>query len=149
MKAKKKSLWARIKRYRFAYYFILPTALAMLFLHVSSILQGIYMSFQVGIAQWMVIAGVLMVVIIFLLMKNKWARKFLKRIRLEIDLKKQDKTILIFGLVMFFFTLPLMLADGEWFFKLINKVVVIDIPWKFLAVEVFLAAMLTGILVVG
>ncbi|KPJ64435.1 ABC transporter permease, partial [candidate division WOR-1 bacterium DG_54_3] len=45
MKPKKKSLWARIKRYRFAYYFILPTALAMLFLHVSSILQGIYMSF--------------------------------------------------------------------------------------------------------
>ena len=45
MELKNKSLWARIKRYRFAYYFILPTALAMLFLHVSSILQGIYMSF--------------------------------------------------------------------------------------------------------
>jgi multiple sugar transport system permease protein len=45
MKPKRKSLWARIKKYRFAYYFILPTALAMLFLHLSPIVQGIYMSF--------------------------------------------------------------------------------------------------------
>jgi len=42
---KKKSLWGRIKQYRIAYYFIAPTALAMLFLHLSPILQGIYMSF--------------------------------------------------------------------------------------------------------
>ncbi|MFH1684150.1 MAG: sugar ABC transporter permease [Candidatus Margulisiibacteriota bacterium] len=45
MKAQKKKLWARIKKYRFAYYFILPTGLAMLFLHLSPIVQGIYMSF--------------------------------------------------------------------------------------------------------
>lgn len=45
MKQNGKSLWARIKQYRFAYYFILPTLLAMLFLHLSPILQGLYMSF--------------------------------------------------------------------------------------------------------
>ncbi|MFH1347711.1 MAG: sugar ABC transporter permease [Candidatus Margulisiibacteriota bacterium] len=45
MKAQKKRLWVRIKKYRFAYYFILPTGLAMLFLHLSPIVQGIYMSF--------------------------------------------------------------------------------------------------------
>lgn len=45
MKPNNKSLWARIKQYRFAYYFILPTALAILFLHLSPIVQGIYMSF--------------------------------------------------------------------------------------------------------
>lgn len=45
MKQKKKNLWARIKQYSFAYYFILPTALAMLFLHLLPIVQGIYMSF--------------------------------------------------------------------------------------------------------
>lgn len=37
-------LWSRVKHYRFAYYFILPTLLAMLFLHLSPILQGLYMS---------------------------------------------------------------------------------------------------------
>ncbi|MDD4179706.1 MAG: sugar ABC transporter permease [Candidatus Margulisbacteria bacterium] len=42
---KKKSLWLRIKQNRIAYYFIAPTALAMLFLHLTPILQGIYMSF--------------------------------------------------------------------------------------------------------
>src|SRR3989338_2075300 len=44
-KTKKKKLWQRIKQYRIAYYFILPTALAMLFLHLLPIAQGIYMSF--------------------------------------------------------------------------------------------------------
>src|SRR3989338_1233871 len=45
MKPKKKKLWHRIKQDRFAYYFILPTLLAMLFLHLSPIVQGVYMSF--------------------------------------------------------------------------------------------------------
>jgi multiple sugar transport system permease protein len=44
-KKKKTRLWERIKQYRIAYYFILPTAIAMLFLHLSPIAQGIYMSF--------------------------------------------------------------------------------------------------------
>ena len=41
----KKSLWHRIKQYSTAYYFILPTVIAMLFLHLSPITQSIYMSF--------------------------------------------------------------------------------------------------------
>ena len=45
MNAENKSLWSKIKKYQFAYYFILPTALAMLFLHFVPIVQGIYMSF--------------------------------------------------------------------------------------------------------
>ena len=45
MKNNNSNLWARIKRNRFAYYFIMPTLLAMLFLHLSPIVQGIYMSF--------------------------------------------------------------------------------------------------------
>jgi multiple sugar transport system permease protein len=45
MRQNGKSLWARIKQYKFAYYFILPTLLAMFFLHLSPILQGLYMSF--------------------------------------------------------------------------------------------------------
>jgi multiple sugar transport system permease protein len=39
------NLWHQIKRFSFAYYFILPTLLAMLFLHLSPIVQGVYMSF--------------------------------------------------------------------------------------------------------
>jgi len=42
---KKKDLWSRIKKYRFAYYFILPTLTGMLILHLLPILQGFYMSF--------------------------------------------------------------------------------------------------------
>lgn len=41
----KKSLWTRIKQNKIAYYFIAPTALAMIFLHLVPIMQGIYMSF--------------------------------------------------------------------------------------------------------
>ena len=41
----KQPLWKRIIKYRFAYYFILPTLLGMLILHFSPIIQGIYMSF--------------------------------------------------------------------------------------------------------
>jgi len=40
-----KSLWAEIKKYRFAYYFILPTFIGMLFLHIFPIFQAVYMSF--------------------------------------------------------------------------------------------------------
>jgi len=45
MDPKKKSLWYRIKKYRFAYYFILPTLTGMLILHLLPIVQGFYMSF--------------------------------------------------------------------------------------------------------
>jgi multiple sugar transport system permease protein len=45
MKRNKRDFRLEIKKYRFAYYFILPTLLAMLFLHLSPIVQGIYMSF--------------------------------------------------------------------------------------------------------
>jgi multiple sugar transport system permease protein len=38
-------LFKRIKKYRFAYYFIFPTFLAMLLLHLSPLIQGVYMSF--------------------------------------------------------------------------------------------------------
>ncbi|MFA4844580.1 MAG: sugar ABC transporter permease [Candidatus Margulisiibacteriota bacterium] len=40
-----KGLRARIKQNRIAYYFIAPTALAMLLLHIFPIAQGIYMAF--------------------------------------------------------------------------------------------------------
>jgi multiple sugar transport system permease protein len=43
-KTKKKSLWRRIRKYRFAYYFILPTTLAMLLLHLTPIVQAFWMS---------------------------------------------------------------------------------------------------------
>jgi multiple sugar transport system permease protein len=45
MAENKKSLWSKIKQNSFAYYFIAPTALAMLLLHIFPIAQGIYMSF--------------------------------------------------------------------------------------------------------
>ncbi len=38
-------LWQQIKKFRFAYYFVLPTALAMLLLHIIPIIQAIWMSF--------------------------------------------------------------------------------------------------------
>ena len=40
-----KRFWRRAVKYRIAYLFVLPTALAMLLLHVVPIFQGIYMSF--------------------------------------------------------------------------------------------------------
>jgi len=42
---KKEELWRRIKKFRFAYLFLAPTAIAMLFLHFLPVVQGIYMSF--------------------------------------------------------------------------------------------------------
>lgn len=44
-KQKKKPVLQRIKQNRIAYVFLLPTLLAMLFLHIFPIMQGIYMSF--------------------------------------------------------------------------------------------------------
>lgn len=41
----RKSVWEEIKKYKFAYGFILPTFLGMLFLHILPIIQGIYMAF--------------------------------------------------------------------------------------------------------
>lgn len=43
--AKKESLWHRINKFRFAYFFLAPTFIAMLFLHLVPVAQGIYMSF--------------------------------------------------------------------------------------------------------
>lgn len=40
-----KHLWPKIKKYRFAYYFIAPTVLGMLIMHATPILQGIYIAF--------------------------------------------------------------------------------------------------------
>ena len=44
-KYKKQPFWLKLYKNRFAYYFLFPTALGMLFLHVIPIFQGIYMSF--------------------------------------------------------------------------------------------------------
>jgi len=44
-KEKKKSAWKTFRKYRFAYYFILPTLIGMFILHFLPIVQGIYMSF--------------------------------------------------------------------------------------------------------
>jgi len=41
----KKGLWQEIKKYRIAYYFVLPTALAMLTLHIFPVFQAFYMAF--------------------------------------------------------------------------------------------------------
>ncbi len=41
----RKSLLSEIKKYRFAYYFILPTFLGMLFLHIFPVFQAFYMAF--------------------------------------------------------------------------------------------------------
>ena len=53
----KLSLITRFKRYSFAYLFILPTVLAMVFLHLAPILQGFYMSFlklnQITLGQYL------------------------------------------------------------------------------------------------
>lgn len=40
-----KKKWHKMNKYRFAYIFILPTVLGMLILHLTPILQGIWMSF--------------------------------------------------------------------------------------------------------
>lgn len=45
VKEKKKPLWYRVKQYRVAYYFILPTIVGMVLLHLSPIVQGFWMSF--------------------------------------------------------------------------------------------------------
>ena len=45
METKKLKLLDRIRRSRFAYYFILPTVLAMLLLHLAPIIQAFWMSF--------------------------------------------------------------------------------------------------------
>ena len=38
-------MWKQVKKHKFAYMFLLPTAIAMFFLHFLPIVQGIYMSF--------------------------------------------------------------------------------------------------------
>jgi multiple sugar transport system permease protein len=43
--AAKKSFWHKVIKNRFAYYFILPTALGMLIMHFIPLVQAIYMSF--------------------------------------------------------------------------------------------------------
>ncbi len=40
-----KGLWHEIKKYKIAYYFVLPTFLAMLILHIFPVFQAFYMSF--------------------------------------------------------------------------------------------------------
>ncbi len=40
-----KNLWSRIKKYRFAYYFIAPTLISMFLLHIFPVAQAFYMSF--------------------------------------------------------------------------------------------------------
>ena len=44
MTENKPGLWARVKKQRFAYYFILPTLFAMLLLHLAPIVQAFWMS---------------------------------------------------------------------------------------------------------
>lgn len=100
------------------------------------------MSFQVGIAQWL---AVLMIVLIitwyFAGKKISFLNKCFKQV---IDVKNTNFFYLIYFLFIFLLSLYLMLPQSSWFYKLIARFQTIDLPWRFLGISVFSSSILAG-----
>lgn len=107
------------------------------------------MSFQIGIAQWVIIGGIVLTVLIGFLSFLK--RKKLKKISssfLKVDVFKNNLWQLIYFLAVYFLSVYLMLSCSEWFYRFVKNFFTIDIPWRFLGISVFSASLLFGGLVV-
>jgi hypothetical protein len=110
------------------------------------------MSFQVGMAQWLVVA------LVFLLILSFLVSSLFPQLDLDIithDRRylnqgfRQSKVVCLFVfLVIFFISLYLMLPASSHLYELINRFFTIDIPWRFLGIAVFSSSILSGGLIV-
>ncbi|NMC36600.1 hypothetical protein GYA49_06175 [Candidatus Beckwithbacteria bacterium] len=96
------------------------------------------MSFQVGYAQWGIAALAFTTILLFLVRS---------KLKSFITLGFQQLLILVYSLLVFGIAIMLMLPSGEPFFDFLSKVVAIDLPWKFLEVTTFSAALLITVIV--
>jgi hypothetical protein len=111
------------------------------------------MSFQVGIAQWLVVFTSIFLVVFFLLqsifrklkIRIKGYRRFLFK---KFVFKEKITLLLIYFLTLFFFSISLMLSSSERVYAFINRLFTIDIPWRFLGVAVFSSSLLFGALLI-
>jgi len=99
------------------------------------------MSFQVGIAQWLVVFLVVLYILIVLFKPLKLNSLFTKINRLRLY-------YMIFLLLVLTLSIYLMMPQAEWFYEWIKKLMIIDIPWRFLGVSVFSISLLSGALIV-
>ena len=105
------------------------------------------MSFSVGIVQWGVVVLILGLLVTWLVVKFLPTIKPLQTLAQTIEITSERLLIISFALLLFILSIYLMMSDGVWFFDLIAKVMVIDIPWKFLVVTVFTVALLAAMLI--
>lgn len=92
------------------------------------------MSFQVGIAQWIVVCLSTILIIIFLI-------KRLKRAKFDNLLEG------VFFLILFILSIFMMLPASRSFWQILSKFVLIDFPWRILALTIFSASILTGFVI--
>jgi hypothetical protein len=95
------------------------------------------MSFQVGMAQWLVIGAGFITLLILIIRRKKY-------------LKNLKSTIfyLTSFLFIFLFSIYASTSASTWLYPIINKVMVIDIPWRLLGVTVFSASISAGGLII-
>lgn len=90
------------------------------------------MSLQLGFAQWTAAIGALFVWIFY---------KFLNRT------KDKANTDVIYYLLLFIFSLLLMLEISNPFWQILNKIAIVDFTWRILPLTVFSASVLAGFMV--
>lgn len=100
------------------------------------------MSFQIGIAQWFVYLSAILS-LIFILIKNK-LRKIVHFFPSLLSSNKVTFIWLFYFMTIFLLAIYFMLERANWYYVLINKVMPVDIPWRFLGVTVFAISALAG-----
>lgn len=99
------------------------------------------MSFQVGVAQWLIIGLIAIYLIVRLLMRNKL------KLRIFAKITKQNISNIVFFIIIFLVSIYFMLSSSEWFYHRLKNMMVIDLPWRFLGVSIFAASLLSGSLI--
>ncbi len=94
------------------------------------------MSIQLGLIQWLVIILAIIYLLKILIFDKKIASGMKKLAR--------EGIILI---ILFVFTVFMMLPISLPIWKMVSSTVFIDFPWRYLAVSVFLASLCTGLLI--
>jgi len=93
------------------------------------------MSFQLGIAQWLVI-GLSSILVVFFILKKKSS-----------NLEKDILWEACFYLLIFFLSIILMLPISYLFWKILSNIAVIDFTWRVLSISIFASGVLAGFVV--
>ena len=99
------------------------------------------MSFQLGLGQWLVVFLALIIILSILI------KKIFKLKLLKVNYSPTKLALLAFCLLLFVYGLFMSTVYSQSFYQFINKIMVIDLPWKHLEITIFVVGLVGALII--